>query len=153
MASSVNHESNHDNQSLFSKLISNPFFQIAVGGPTAFGTGCLAGRAVGRPILPMGGVMAIHTVAGIIIKKIIGAITKKYDLKSSTAHFITAAATVVLATAVAVTALALGILGPAGFGVYLAVGGTFGLLSVGIGLYLKFSGSDLPYSKAFKHVP
>lgn len=120
----------------------------AVVTGVAFGVGCLSGMIVKGPVLLTGGIYAIDAIANIALTHLAKFLAKKFNWNLSTYHFSKALIGVALSTAVAVSCLALGIFGPVGFGVAIGLGLFFAAIPFGRGLYLKFSGKDMPYVEA-----
>lgn len=96
-----------------------------VGG---FAGGCLMGAVIGAPVVLTGAVYAVSAVANHAINAAIKYLGKKYEWNISSALLVKAAANAILVAAVAVTFVALGILGSTGAAVFgiLGVGGVLG---------------------------
>lgn len=120
----------------------------AVHGGISFGIGCLAGKIAKGPILMTGALYAIAGVASYALNKLAQFLANKQKWNVSTYQFSLAIVGAVLATAMSVTAFALGIFGPVGLGVTLGLGLLVPAYHIGIGLYAKLSKKDMPYPDA-----
>jgi hypothetical protein len=120
----------------------------AVQGVFSFGVGCLAGKIAKGPILMTGALYGIAAVANYALNKLAQFLANKQKWNISTYQFSLALVGAALATAMSVTAFALGIFGPVGLGVTLGLGLLIPAYHIGVGLYAKFNKKDMPYPDA-----